>query len=277
MPKLVPTAAKLIFVEVRELVVDGQPTECRVAGEGEPVVLVHGLSGSWRWWRPVLEPLAEHRRVHLLDLPKLGRHLPAAGLTGWLGRWLEAASLESVDLIGHSLGGLIAAELASKQPQCAQRLVLVAPAGIPCGSTVLTRGLRLVGTLYDVRGRLPTLVGDAVRAGPLSLLRGAVFASDRDLSLELASVQARTLLVWGDHDRLFPARIAAEWQRILPRSRLVRLRCGHVPMWEAPRELASCLLTFLAEELEGDPCDEIRTGVVDGVRFTRDDDEPTAG
>jgi pimeloyl-ACP methyl ester carboxylesterase len=264
-------------VEVRELVVDGAPTECRVAGEGEPVVLVHGLSGSWRWWRPVLEPLAERRRIHVLDLPRLGPRLPAAELTGWLGRWLEAAALESVDLVGHSLGGLIAAELAAEQPRRAHRLALIAPAGIPCGRTVFGRGVRLLGTLYDLRRQLPTIVGDALRAGPLSLLRGALFASDRDLSKELASVHARTLLVWGEDDRLLPARIAAEWQRILPGSRLVRLQCGHVPMWEAPRELASCLLAFLDEELVNDPCDEIRPGVVDSVRFTRDDDESTSG
>ena len=270
-----PTAATLVDVEVRELVVDGAPTEYRVAGEGEAVVLVHGLSGSWRWWRPLLEPLAEHRCVYLLDLPRLGRRFPAAELTGWLGRWLDAASLGSVDLVGHSLGGLIAAELAAEQPQRAHRLVLVAPAGIPCGTTVLGRGVRLLGTLYDVRGRLPTIVGDAVRAGPLSLLRGALFASGRDLSVELASVHTRTLLVWGEDDRLVPARIAAEWQRILPGSRLVRLSCGHVPMWEAPRELASCLLAFLEEELVDDPCDQVRPRVVDRVGFTRDNDEPT--
>jgi pimeloyl-ACP methyl ester carboxylesterase len=98
-------------VEVRELVVDGTPVEYRVAGQGEPVVLVHGLSGSWRWWQPVLEPLAEHHRVHVLDLPRLGAGFPADELTGWLGRWLDAAELERVDLVGHSLGGLIAAEL----------------------------------------------------------------------------------------------------------------------------------------------------------------------
>jgi pimeloyl-ACP methyl ester carboxylesterase len=133
----------------------------------------------------------------------------------------------------------------------------------------------LLGTLYDVHGRLPTIVGDAVRAGPLSLLRGALFASRRDLSVELASVHIRTLLVWGEDDRLVPARIAAEWQRILPGSRLVRLSCGHVPMWEAPGELASCLLTFLEEELVDDPCDQIGPGVVDRVGFTRNNDEPT--
>ena len=76
-------------MEVRELAVDGTSIEYRVAGQGEPVVLVHGLSGSWRWWQPVLEPLAQHHRVYVLDLPRLGARLPAGELTGWLGRWLD--------------------------------------------------------------------------------------------------------------------------------------------------------------------------------------------
>ena len=103
-----------------------------------------------------------------------------------------------------------------------------------------------------------------------------MFASHRDLSAELASVHASTLIVWGEDDRLLPAWIAAEWHEILPRSRLVSLRCGHVPMWEAPRDLASCLLAFL-DELLDDSRDEIGPGVVHGVRFTGDDDEPAAG
>jgi pimeloyl-ACP methyl ester carboxylesterase len=267
---------KPVAVELQDLVVDGTPATYRVAGSGEPLVLVHGLSGSWRWWQPVLEPLAARRRVHLVDLPRLGRRFPAAELTGWLGRWLDAAALERVDLIGHSLGGLIAAELAAAQPRRVQRLVLIAPAGIPCGRTVLSRSVRLLETLKDVRRHLPTVAGDALRAGPVSLLRGAVFASHRHLTEELASVDARTLLMWGDHDRLLPARIAAEWHRILPGSRLVRLPGGHVPMWEAPRELVSSLLAFLDDQLVNDPCDELGSGVVDSMRLTVDDDKPTA-
>jgi pimeloyl-ACP methyl ester carboxylesterase len=273
----VPTGAKLVVVEIREVMVDGLPTKHRLVGAGKTLVLVHGLSGSWRWWEPVLEALAERRRVHLLDLPRLGRRLPAAELTGWLDRWLEAAELESVDLIGHSLGGLIAAELAAEQPHRVHRLVLVAPAGIPCGNTVLSRSARLLGTLYDVRGRLPTIAHDAMRAGPFSLIRGALFASHRDLSVELASIQAPTLLIWGEDDRLLPARIAAEWQRVLPGSRLVRLRCGHVPMWEAPGELASHLLDFLGDERFDHSGDEVGPGVVHGVRLTGNDHELTAG
>lgn len=268
-------AARLMFVEVRELVVDGSPAAYRVAGEGEPVVLVHGLSGSWRWWGPVLEPLTERRCVYVPDLPRLGRRLPAAELTGWFGRWLDAAGLERVDLVGHSLGGLIAAELAGEQPSRARRLALVAPAGIPCGTSLFSRGVRLAGTLYDLRRWLPTVVGDALRAGPLSLLRGALFASERDLTVDLASIQAGTLLVWGEDDRLLPERIAAEWLQVLPGARLVRLHCGHVPMWEAPRELASCLLAFLDEELADDLGDEVGSRVVRRVRLAGDDDEPT--
>jgi len=271
----VPTGAKLVVVEIRKLVVDGSTTEYRVVGAGEALVLVHGLSGSWRWWEPVLEPLAERRRVHLLDLPRLGRRLPAAELTGWLGRWLEMAELDGVDLVGHSLGGLIAAELAAEQPHRVHRLALVAPAGIPCGNTVLSRGARLLGTLYDVQGRLPTIARDAIRAGPVSLIRGAVFASHRDLSVELASVQARTLLIWGEDDRLLPARIAAEWLRVLPGSQLVRLRCGHVPMWEAPGELASHLLEFFGNDLVDHPRDEIGPGVVHRVGLAGNDDKLT--
>jgi pimeloyl-ACP methyl ester carboxylesterase len=264
-----------MFVEVRELVVDGSPAAYRVAGEGEPVVLVHGLSGSWRWWGPVIEPLTERRCVYVPELPRLGRWLPAAELTGWFGRWLDAAGLERVDLVGHSLGGLIAAELAGEQPSRARRLALVAPAGIPCGTSLLSRGGRLAGTLYDLRRWLPTVVGDALRAGPLSLLRGALFASERDLTVDLASIRAGTLLVWGEDDRLLPERIAAEWLQVLPGARLVRLHCGHVPMWEAPRELASCLLAFLDEELADDLGDEVGSRVVRRVRLTGDDDKPT--
>src|SRR2546430_12653327 len=131
-------------MEVRELAVDGTSIEYRVAGQGEPVVLVHGLSGSWRWWHPVLEPLAERHRVYVLDLPRLGARLPAGELTGWLGRWLDAAALERVDLVGHSLGGLVAAEFAAGQPQRAQRPSPVAPSWISLGETVITRMRTLI-------------------------------------------------------------------------------------------------------------------------------------
>jgi pimeloyl-ACP methyl ester carboxylesterase len=237
------------------------------------VVLVHGLSGSWRWWSPVAERLAERRLVHLVDLPALrpGR------LAGWLGRWLEAAQLRGVDLVGHSLGGLVAAELAAKQPERVGRLALVAPAGIPSGRGLVSRSLPLAETLYDIRAHFPTVVGDAVRTGPVGLLRGVFFVAERDLRSELGAVRAPSLLVWGDRDRLVPTSIAEEWQRALPGSRLVSLACGHVPMWEAPDELAQALLAFLEEEALDEVGDEARLREVHGVRLAGDVDEPSGG
>jgi pimeloyl-ACP methyl ester carboxylesterase len=264
-------------VELRELEVDGRQVRYRLVGEGPPVVLVHGLSGSWRWWSPVCEPLADRHRLYLVDLPRLGRRLYAAALAGWLTRWLEAAGLESVDLVGHSLGGLVAAELAADRPERVHRLALVAPAGIPCGRGTAHRTVRLLETLYHVRKHMATVVGDALRTGPLAIMRGAVFVSARDLRGVLASVRAPSLLVWGERDRLTPTRIAEEWQGALPGSRLVLLPCGHVPMWEAPDELAAALLAFLEEQLPHESRDEVGPRVVHGVRLGRDGDQPPIG
>lgn len=256
-------------MELRTLELDGIPVRYRVAGAGPPVVLVHGLSGSWRWWSDVWPALARRRTVYLVDLSQLR----ADALSAWLGRWLDAAGLEAVDLVGHSLGGLFAAEVAAARPQLVRRLVLVSPAGIPCELSYVNRGVRLVETLYELRDRLPTIVGDALRASPLALLSGAVFASHRDLRAELAGVHAETLIVWGEHDRLTPARVAGEWQRLLPRPRLVVLPCGHVPMWEAPDELAACVLDFLDEQLGDERGDDVGPAVVHGVRRAGDDGE----
>ena len=262
-------------MELRRVAVDGRPVFCRVVGEGDDLVVVHGLSGSWRWWEPLVERLAAGRRLYLVELPRLGR-LRAGEMAPWLGRLLDAVGLGQVDVLAHSLGGMVATELALEQPDRVRRLVLVAPAGIPCGRGVLGRTLPLLEELYDVRARLPTIIGDAVRTGPVSLVHGIAYVWERDLRGELGLVSAPTLLVWGERDRLVPSRVADEWHRLLPRSRLVRLPCGHVPMWEAPRELASSVLEFLGDQLLDDPREEAGLGVGDRVRLAGDDHEAAA-
>jgi pimeloyl-ACP methyl ester carboxylesterase len=268
--------ATLLGVQLQRIEVDGASVSYRVAGAGFPIVLVHGLAGSWRWWSQVWKSLAAQRSVFLVDLPRLGSRQSAQELSAWLGRWLDAVALDRVDVVGHSLGGLVAAELAAHRRERVRRLALVAPAGIPSGLGLLRSSLRLVETLYEVRARLPTVVIDAARTSPLALLRGAAFASGRDLRTELASVRAPTLLVWGEHDRLTPTAVAEEWHRALPGSQLVLLPCGHVPMWEAPDRLSACLLTFLEKQPFDNASDEIRPRVVHSVRLARDDDQSTS-
>ena len=261
-------------MELRAVDVNGRRVPYRVTGEGEPLVLVHGLAGSWRWWSPLFQDLAARRRVHVVDLPRLQGAVRADELSTWLCRWLDAAGLERVDLAGHSLGGLVVAEVAARCGTRARRLVLVAPAGIPCRRSLPGRTLPLLGALYHIRTRLPMVAADALRTGPLAVAHGIAYVSRRDLREELSTVRAPTLLVWGERDHLVPARIAEEWLRLLPDARLVPLRCGHVPMLEEPHELAARMLAFLCEELADDAGDQLRTRVVDGVGLARNDDEP---
>jgi pimeloyl-ACP methyl ester carboxylesterase len=261
---------------LRVRVEGGRRVSWRVVGAGQDLVVVHGLSGSWRWWSPLVARLSGHYRLHLVELPRLGS-LRAGEMAPWLGRLLDAAGLERVDVAGHSLGGLVAAELATKDPARVRSLVLVAPAGVPCGRGVLRRTLPLLEELYDIRRRLPTIVSDAVRTGPVSLVHGIAYVWERDLRAELVGVSAPTLLVWGDRDRLVPAGVAEEWERRLPRSQLVRLPCGHVPMWEVPDELASCMLAFLREQAVDDSGQESRLSERNGVRLAGNDHEPAVG
>src|SRR3954467_12410516 len=78
-------------MQVRETTVDGRPIRYRVAGGGEPLVLVHGLAGSWRWWLPLVDLLRAQRRVHVVQLPRFRQHVAVTDVSGWLGRWADAA------------------------------------------------------------------------------------------------------------------------------------------------------------------------------------------
>jgi pimeloyl-ACP methyl ester carboxylesterase len=250
--------------------VDGAAVRYRVSGDGEPLVLLHGLGGSWRWWSPLFETLAQNHRVYAVDLPR--NSFGDGELSSWVIRLLDALGLDCVDIAGHSLGGYVAADVAAENDERVRRLVLVAPAGVPCGRAMPTIALYLPDALQRIRSRLPMVVVDGVRTGATTLVRGGLFATQCDLRDKLPAVQAPTLLIWGEHDRLIPLRLADEWQRVLPRAELARLRCGHVPMLEAPDDVASLMLTFLDQPTD-DRGDKRRTRVVNDVRRRRHDDQ----
>ncbi len=216
-----------------------------------PLVCVHGLAGSSRWWAPVVPALSERYDVRLIDLPRfrfLSRIRPSDA-AAWLGRQLDDAQLDQPILVGHSLGGLISAQLAAREPDRIHRLVLVDPAGMPTGRPLPLEPLALANALTTVRPRFfATLVADALRWGPDALLRGGLYALGTDVRVDLASISAPTLVVWGEHDVLMPRRLAESWRDAIPGARLAVLPgAGHVPMVESPSEFVAALFDFLQE------------------------------
>jgi pimeloyl-ACP methyl ester carboxylesterase len=214
-----------------------------------PLVCVHGLAGSSRWWRPVLPALSERFDVHLVDLPRpraLSRVRPADA-AAWLGGWLADAALDAPVLVGHSLGGLIAAQVAAREPELVGRLVLVDPAGVPSGRALTLEPLALAGSLITVPLRFFTQLGaDALRWGPSALLRGGLYARGTDIRVDLESIRAPTLVVWGEHDVLMPRRLAETWRDAIHGAQLTVVPgAGHVPMVEAPSAFVQAVFDFL--------------------------------
>ena len=232
-----------------EIEVEGRPVRYRAIGSGPPLVLVHGLAGSWRWWRACMPALAERHTVVAVDLPGFGdlrgERFSLARAPDFLAAWMDALGLERPALVGHSMGGAICARVAAREPGRVGRLVLVAPA-IGLRPSLFSYVVPLARALLQVRPRFaPTLALDAARS-MVGVGEGA-FELVADGALEdLEEVAAPTLVVWGRRDALLPAENAEAVEAHLPDARVHLIeRAGHVPMVDAPAEFSRAVLEHL--------------------------------
>jgi 2-hydroxy-6-oxonona-2,4-dienedioate hydrolase len=223
-------------------------------GSGPPLVLIHGLSGSGRWWRHNIDALAEHYHVLVVDLIGFGRSrqqqfaLTAAAES--IARWLDFLGIESASIIGHSMGGFIAADLASKHPEKVDRLVLVDAAILLLGRTHLQTGVGLVRAFFEMPlGFLPVLVSDALSAGWKTILGAARDIMTSDISTRLPEIEAPTLLVWGERDWLVPLQVAGQLRYYMRDAEFIVIQdAGHNPMWDRPHAFNQAVLSFLQGE-----------------------------
>jgi pimeloyl-ACP methyl ester carboxylesterase len=256
-----------------------------------PVVLVHGLAACWQCWLETIPRLAaEGRRVIALDLPGFGDSaMPREDISieGY-GRTVESLcdtlDLGQVVVVGHSMGGFTAAEMAIQYPDRVERLVLQAAAGISTNDLrrepakvaarviagMCTRAAaqsRLVAARPRLRwlalqtvmrhpGRIPAdlvyeLVSHTGREGFRPALDAIISFDFRE---RLSQIQCPTLVVWGCEDMLVPRADADEYARVIPHARKVMFEdTGHSPMMERPQTFNDCLVQFLAEERSGRP------------------------
>jgi pimeloyl-ACP methyl ester carboxylesterase len=242
-------------IKVQHIQVGGRPVRYQVVGEGEPVILVHGLSASTLWWRRNIPTLAHHYRLYLVDLPGFGSmHFPRArfdlsAAASWLVEWMEAIGLKRAHFIGHSMGGYISLWLAAHHPEVVAHLVLVAPAVVPKVKTIPGYFVPLIAALRHMPPEfLPILSYDFLRAGPMTLLRAFRSLIALDVREEIAAVIAPTLLIWGENDTLVPLSLGYVLQKEMPTARLVVLqKAAHVCMFDRPRDFDAAVLSFLTD------------------------------
>jgi len=260
----------------RDIIADGVRLHVVEAGTGPTLVLLHGLSATHHNWEHTITAFADRFRVVAPDLPGHGRSAKPdapysmdfyAGVIRSLGR--ELGIREAV-VVGNSLGGQIAVELALDYPSWTRALVLAAPAGrfsLPLrtisgavGAAAVPRLLRWMlpfslercfhdpsGPGLEMRQRLLAErlehedYPDFARAVARSVA-GALAAGNQPL----AELTQPTLLVWGQNDRLVALSGSRRLMRELPQARLAVLqRCGHLPMLEQPEEFNRILDAFL--------------------------------
>jgi pimeloyl-ACP methyl ester carboxylesterase len=276
------------YVEMGPRAQPAEPAASRTAGTGdrEPIVLVHGLAGQWQNWLENIPRLAQERRVIAPDLPGHGlTPMPRDQITiSGYGRCVDALceqlGLGKVDMVGNSMGGFVAAEVAIQFPERIDQLVLVSAAGIASADVAKTpilaagrvmRALASHGTAQFDRSiaarprsrhhtlalvaRYPSrLKADlayeaffkgAGKPGFLDALRANLNYDFRD---RLPEIRQPTLIVWGENDSIIPVRDAHEFERLIPDSRKVVMKAtGHVPMAERPSTFNDLVLDFLAE------------------------------
>jgi pimeloyl-ACP methyl ester carboxylesterase len=274
--------------ENRRLELEGQRVHVEVAGEGPPLLLLHGFGGSSWSWREVIPELSRIRTVVALDLNGFGwterpREPGSYSLVGQESLVLKVADrlgFEQFDLMGHSYGGAIAIFLAARHPERVRRLVLVDSARpsyaqerrrrifalrtlarwyvktVGVTKQVVRRGLQ--GAFYDdskvtedlVQGYLERLRVEGLEEAFFGLTAPQTVGRDPEVSFE--QVQAKTLVLWGEEDRLISPAFGEKLASKLLEARFEKLpACGHNPMEECPDRFLKVAVPFLEEESGG--------------------------
>jgi pimeloyl-ACP methyl ester carboxylesterase len=270
------------------------------AGTGPAVLAIHGLGGTKGSFLPTLAALSDRFRVIAVDLPgfgdsdkPIGASYDARFFADAMVALLDALALDDVDLVGNSLGGRVALEIALRSPERVRRLALLAPSLAWRRPRRWAPALRLVRPELGLVQLAPRAVVDTVvrhlipgadegwtAAGVDEFLRAyltpagraAFYAAARQIYLEaphgsngfwtrMRAIEPEALFVWGRRDTLVPIGFARHVAEALPAARHLELDCGHVPQVELPRPTHAALRAFFdGEPAAGQPRNTTRRG-----------------
>jgi pimeloyl-ACP methyl ester carboxylesterase len=243
------------------------------AGKGAPLLFLHGAGGIFQE-NPFLDELAKRYHVLAPEWPGYGESKGEEKIEDMLDFTLhawdvaEALGLEKPHVVGHSMGGMIAAEMACVAPNDLAKLVLIGPAGLwldehPIPDLYSLFPVELAPLLsHDPAVATRLLVGDkgldfndfevlkaflVVNARQMGTAAKILFPiPDRQLAKRLYRLKAPTRIIWGAEDRLIVPAYAKRWLELVPAADLVAIpEAGHLLPYERPAELVAAVRSFL--------------------------------
>jgi pimeloyl-ACP methyl ester carboxylesterase len=234
-------------------------------GDGEPLILLHGLFGALSNFRDLIEYFRHHNKVivpllPLFDLDLL--HTTVGGLEKFVYKFIEHRDYKNVHLLGNSLGGHVALLHVLKHPARIKSVILTGSSGLfenGMGDSYPKRGdyeyikKKTELTFYDPATVTKELVDEVYeivnnRIKAVKVISLAKSAIRNNLGEELNQIKQPTLLIWGTNDTITPPFVGREFQRLIPRSELHFVdKCGHAPMMEVPQEFNRILHKFLTK------------------------------
>lgn len=234
-------------------------------GEGEPLLLLHGLFGALTNFTDLVEHFRKTHKVIAPLLPLLELdifHTTVSGLSKHVHSFIETRGYTDIHLLGNSLGGHIALVHTLKHPEKIKSLTLTGSSGLfenGMGDSYPKRGdydyikKKAELTFYNPALATKELVDELFevttnRLKVIKIIALAKSAIRSNLGEELNQIKQPTLLIWGNNDTITPPFVGKEFNKLIPNSELHFIdKCGHAPMMEVPAEFNAILDNFLSK------------------------------
>ena len=234
-------------------------------GEGEPLLLLHGLFGAMSNFSDLIEYFKRTHKVVAPLLPLFELDLlntTVGGLQKWVKRFVEHRNYQNINLVGNSLGGHVALVYVLKNPERVKTLILTGSSGLfesGMGDSYPKRGdkeyirKKTELTFYDPAMATDELVDECFeitnnRLKVIKIISLAKSAIRNNLGEELREIKQPTCLIWGQNDIITPPFVGEEFNKLIPNSELHFIdKCGHAPMMEVPEEFNKILGNFLSK------------------------------
>ncbi|MEQ9425457.1 MAG: alpha/beta hydrolase [Cyclobacteriaceae bacterium] len=236
-------------------------------GEGEVLLLLHGLFGALSNWGSVVDNFKTNYRVVIPLLPIYEMPIREAGLEGLVAHvkgFIELKELNNLTIMGNSLGGHLALIYALEHPDKVKQLILTGSSGLfenSMGGSFPKRGdykfikEKVQYTFYD-----PDIIDEdyikeifeITNSIPkcLRIVAIAKSAQRNNMAKEIIKIKAPTLLIWGLNDTITPPMVAHEFNRLIPNSTLRFVdKCCHAPMMERPEKFNELVEEFMGMEV----------------------------